>query len=291
VLTSPAIRALLSRLDGEPADAIESEQLDCKEWDQDAPRTSEKMLRETVVCLTNQRGGVILLGVADRKRTRAEALVGVPSHLDPADLRRTVYDGTEPHIQVDIEELMEPEGRLLVIRVPPGRPALHTTSDGVGKIRVGKECKPLTGSGMASMLSAVGVDPVATRRKRIFSVAVGLLHATAGEMFHTSDGATSALPGALWYGKRRDWLKVAERLGEFDRQRGRPFRPHIEPSAFDGSDDALVAAAEEILRLYLWSADNHPDFEAIRAKFNLPDADQVRKLLDESDVASRLGDI
>jgi ATP-dependent DNA helicase RecG len=56
---------------------------------------------------------------------------------------------------VDIEELIEPEGRLLLIRVPRGMPP-HTTSEGVGKIRVGKECKPLTGSDLSRLLFAGG---------------------------------------------------------------------------------------------------------------------------------------
>ncbi len=42
--------------------------------------------------------------------------------------------------------MLEPEGRILAIRVPRGMPP-HTTTDGVARIRVSKESKPLTGSG------------------------------------------------------------------------------------------------------------------------------------------------
>jgi ATP-dependent DNA helicase RecG len=146
---------LLRRLDGEPADAIESETLECKPWDPASREASLRELRETVVCLANRFGGIILLGVADRKRTRADAIQGVPGTLDIADLRKRVYDGTAPPILVDIEELIEPEGRLLVVRVPRGIPP-HTTSEGVGKIRVGKECKPLTGSELSRLLFSGG---------------------------------------------------------------------------------------------------------------------------------------
>ena len=149
------LRVLLSRLDGEPADAIESETLECKPWDPASREASIRELRETVVCLANRLGGVILVGVADRKRTRADALQGVPSSLDITDLRKRVYDGTAPPILVDIEELVEPEGRLLVVRVPRGIPP-HTTSEGVGKIRVGKECKPLTGPELSRLLFSGG---------------------------------------------------------------------------------------------------------------------------------------
>lgn len=150
------LRMLLRRLDGEPADAIESETIECKAWDpHPAARDSQfRELRETVVCLANQRGGTILLGISDRKRTRRDAIHGV-STLDAIDVRRNVYGGTEPAILVEVEDLIEPEGRILVIRVPRGLPP-HTTSDGVGKIRVGKECRPLTGSALSRLLLSRG---------------------------------------------------------------------------------------------------------------------------------------
>lgn len=156
MLSIPEIRKLLSRLDGEPADAIESEELECKPWNPDPldRRSQFREVRETVVCLANARGGVITLGVADRKRSRTDAIQGV-GDLQIAELRKSIYDGTDPRILVEIEELNEPEGRLLLIRVPRGIPP-HTTTEGVGKIRVGKECKPLTGSDLSRLLTAGG---------------------------------------------------------------------------------------------------------------------------------------
>lgn len=156
------LRAALERLDSGPADRIESETLECKGWDDDpAARDSQiRSLRETVVCFANARGGVVLLGIADRKRTRQDAIRGV-ENLDTRELRRKIYDGTEPHILVEIEELLEPEGRVLAIRVPRGLPP-HTTSEGVAKIRVGKECKPLTGPDLARLVaSGAQFDPTA----------------------------------------------------------------------------------------------------------------------------------
>jgi ATP-dependent DNA helicase RecG len=154
-VSTAEIRSLLQRLDSGPADAIESETLECKPWDpHPAARESQlRELRETVVCLANRRGGVIVLGVADRKRTRREAIQGVPATLDAGELRKRIYDGTEPHVLVDVDELVEPEGRLLLVRVPRGLPP-HTTAEGVGKIRVGKECKPLTGTELARLALA-----------------------------------------------------------------------------------------------------------------------------------------
>jgi hypothetical protein len=281
-LTIGDIHALLRRLDGEPADAIESVQLDCKEWPKDQERANQKTLRETAVCLANGRGGTIVLGVADRRKTRADALVGVPSDLDVDHLKKLVYDGTDPSITVEIEELIESGARLLLVHVPRGTP-VHTTTEGVAKIRIGKDCQPLTGSVIARLL-APGPDHSALARRRVFTTAVGLLRGTAGESFRTSDGASSMLPGALWYRRRPDWVKIAERFGEFDRQRGR-FHPFVEPALFDGSDDALAQAAAETMRLYVWSSENHPDFAAIRRQFGLPDPEQVKALIAEFEAA------
>ena len=150
------VRTLLRRLDGEPADSLETETLECKGWDASpaARDRSFRELRETVVCLANARGGLILLGIADRKRARRDAIHGV-GQLDVDEVRRNVYAGTDPPILVEAEEIVEPEGRLLVVRVPRGIPP-HTTTDGVGKIRVGKECRPLTGSSVSRLLFAGG---------------------------------------------------------------------------------------------------------------------------------------
>ncbi len=159
-MATPAeVRALLRRLDGEPADAIESETLECKPWDPD-PKALHRTLREYVVCLANARGGTLVLGIRDRTRSRRDAIQGVGAH-DPAALKRAIYDGTDPHILVDIEELVEPEGALLLIQVPRGIPP-HTTSEGLAKIRIGKECKPLTGRALAQLLVSSGQrDPTA----------------------------------------------------------------------------------------------------------------------------------
>jgi len=156
------LRQVLARLDGEPADALESETLEFKNWVEtpDARERQLRELREAVVCFANARGGVIVLGVVDRKRTRREAIAGV-GDLDPRQLIKSIYDGTVPHILVEIDELFEPEGRLLAIRVPRGLPP-HTTAEGLAKIRVGKECKPLTGPELARLVASGGqFDPTA----------------------------------------------------------------------------------------------------------------------------------
>ena len=161
-LPADQVRSLLRRLDGEPADAIESDILECKPWDPTPSRLKEQLAvaAESVVCLANANGGTIILGVHDRARSRAAAIHGVGT-LDAEPIRRAIFDRTEPHLTVDIEELVEPEGRLLLVRVPRGV-VPHTTSEGLAKIRIGKECRPLTGAMLTQLvLERRAFDPTA----------------------------------------------------------------------------------------------------------------------------------
>ncbi|MBI2899239.1 MAG: putative DNA binding domain-containing protein [Planctomycetes bacterium] len=155
-MTLNEIRELLKRLDGHKADDIESEVLECKPWNPHpaAYDSNVRDLRETAVAFANARGGVILLGVADSKRTRQEAIQGAPG-VDAERLRKLIYEGTTPHILVDIEDLVEPEGLIRVIRVPRGMPP-HTTTEGMAKIRMGKYSQPLTGPEIQKLLFSGG---------------------------------------------------------------------------------------------------------------------------------------
>lgn len=139
----------LDQLDGHSADYLESTILEFKEWDSDSRKDQLRQLREAVVAFANAEGGYIVLGVRDKKKNRAEAIQDL-DNLDEHGLQKSIYDGTEPHIQVEVVALDEPEGRLLAVRVPKSF-LVHTTADGVGKIRVGKENKPLTGSGLTEL--------------------------------------------------------------------------------------------------------------------------------------------
>lgn len=151
--TKEEIRSVLKQLDGRSADELESETLEFKRWEPNIKQL-HKLLREEAVCLANARGGTIVLGVCDKARTRKEAIEGV-GQFDIPSLRRAIYDGTDPHVLSDIEELVEPEGILLLVHIPKGLPP-HTTTEGVCKIRVGSECKPLTGRMLAQLLASGG---------------------------------------------------------------------------------------------------------------------------------------
>lgn len=164
------VAAILNRLDGETADEIESQTIEFKSWSGRPQSTKDQIraVRESVVAFANASGGTLILGVADHKRTRAEAIHGV-GDLDIDRLRINIHDGTLPHILVYPEAFDEPEGRVVALRVLPGIPP-HTTSEGIGKIRVGNVSKPITGHGFAQMVSSRGLfdlsaEPVAQVRR------------------------------------------------------------------------------------------------------------------------------
>lgn len=151
--TKEEIRLILKQLEGKSADELENETLEFKRWEPNIKQL-HKLLREEAVCLANARGGTLVLGVRDRVKTRKQSIEGVGPFEIPS-LRRAIYDGTDPHILSDIEELVEPEATLLLVHIPKGLPP-HTTSDGVCKIRIGSSCAPLTGRMLAQLLASGG---------------------------------------------------------------------------------------------------------------------------------------
>lgn len=143
----------LDRLETETANDIESEVLEIK----GAPTDRGELkgwLTKNAVCLANQRGGCVLVGIADRTKGRKKAITGI-GDVSYRGLERDVYDATDPHILIELEELHAPEGVLLMAHVPKGIPP-HTTSSGRAWIRIDDGCVPLTGSTIARMVSSSG---------------------------------------------------------------------------------------------------------------------------------------
>lgn len=139
------VRALLTRLDEVEADALESQDLDFKEWPAD-DRHAIRLAVDMAVCMANGGGGTVVLGVRDRVVGRSQAILGVPATADPHQLKRDIYERTAPKLTPEVVELAVPEGtgRLLLMQVYGGLPP-YTTTAGAGTVRRGKDCVPLTG--------------------------------------------------------------------------------------------------------------------------------------------------
>lgn len=141
------IEALLSLLEDQCADEWEGEDLEFKEWDIKSLDKAVRTVIDAAICMANGGGGTVVLGVADGIRGRRLAIVGVPPEIDVHRLKRAIYDSTDPKLTPIFEELRVPEGtgRLLVMQVHSGLPP-YTDTAGRGTVRIGKDCKPLTGT-------------------------------------------------------------------------------------------------------------------------------------------------
>jgi hypothetical protein len=67
------------------------------------------------------------------------------------------------------------------------------------------------------------------------------------------------------------------RIGTFNGNTSR-YTPFTEPNEFTGQDEYAVNA-RSVLQWYVWASDNNPDFEVIRARYELPTVAEVREAL------------
>lgn len=139
------IIAILDQLESKKAEDLESETLDFKQWI-DRPKELYKMLVEYAVCFANHKGGTLVLGVDDKTKGKENAITGCDGYNIP-EIKSRIYEATDPKILVDVEELRIKDlgVTLLLIHIAEGI-GIHTTTDGTSKVRVGKDCKPLTGT-------------------------------------------------------------------------------------------------------------------------------------------------
>jgi ATP-dependent DNA helicase RecG len=137
------------------ATTLEDDRLDFKQTPADLGPIARKrflgLLAETAVCFANAAGGTIVLGVRDRAETQDAALIGVdPARYPVEDLVRSIFDRTSPSIVVQ-PVVRECLGRLVYgLGVRPGI-GVHSTTDGVYKVRVGDRCMPLEGESLRGL--------------------------------------------------------------------------------------------------------------------------------------------
>jgi len=141
------IKELLDELDHKPADDLESQDIDFKEWNTRSISDAISLIIEMAICMANGGGGTIVFGVNDEAVGRSNAILGVPPEIDINGLKKAVYDSTDPKLTPVFQEISVPEGsgRIIVMQIYPGLPP-YTDTQGRGKIRVGKDCQPLTGT-------------------------------------------------------------------------------------------------------------------------------------------------
>jgi len=176
------ITRLLGELDSVNADDLEDQDLDFKEWITRSLPDAIALVIEMAVCMANGGGGTVVFGVRDKIVGRANSILGIPPEIDPNILMKRVYDATDPKITPVFEDLCVPEGtgRLLVMQIYSGmRP--YTDTAGHGKIRVGKDCQPLTGTMRRRIMVETGEG----------DVTADLISGTANQ--HISPGAVEAL--------------------------------------------------------------------------------------------------
>ncbi len=155
--TRTEVEALLERLDEFSADDLESQILDFKEWDTRSLNQSVRTVVAAAVCMANGGGGTVVFGVADKSVGRDCAILGVPPEVSVNRLKLAVHDRTDPTLTPVFEELLVPEGtgRLILMHVHQGIPP-YTDTAGRGTVRIGKYCKPLTGTLRRKLLEESG---------------------------------------------------------------------------------------------------------------------------------------
>ncbi len=153
----PEIRALLDELEHRSADTLEGQDLDFKRWDSQSEDKAIRTVVNTAICMANGGGGTVIFGIDDKAVGRKKAILGVPPEVDINRLKKAVYDSTEPKLMPVFQELSVPEGtgRLIIMNVYQGLPPYTDTKRQV-KIRIGKDCQPLTGTLRGKMMIETG---------------------------------------------------------------------------------------------------------------------------------------
>ena len=182
--TVSEIEKLLSELEYGVADDFEAQDLDFKQWDMKSRDKAVKKVVEMAVCMANGGGGTVVFGIADRVMGRNNAISGVPPEINTDLLKKAVYEQTDPKITPVFEEIpvKEGTGRVLLMQIYPGFPP-YTDTAGRGSIRVGKDCKPLTGTLRRKI--AVETGETDYTAETVCSADGRLLSAAAMEMLRT----------------------------------------------------------------------------------------------------------
>jgi ATP-dependent DNA helicase RecG len=123
-------------LAGNTAAAQESETLDFKQESDRGDGETFRVLIDATLCLANNRGGTVVLGVAD-KIAGVAALLGTTLDGDAARLK--IHSSTRPPLLVDVHEEIVQGHRLLLLEVPEGG-EIYADTKGRAPRRIGTDC-------------------------------------------------------------------------------------------------------------------------------------------------------
>jgi ATP-dependent DNA helicase RecG len=147
-IESSRVEDILNSLMATPATDMESQTLEFKTWGKDEKDLS-RHLAEATVCLANADGGLVIVGVHDKKVGRA-AFEPCRFGTIRADwVRSRIGRLTKPPVKCYVERAGDAvanvpcaeSGDVIVIQVfKRTSPGGHTTNDGISYVRVDKEC-------------------------------------------------------------------------------------------------------------------------------------------------------
>ena len=112
----------------------------------------EKLLKYCVA-LANEGGGTMVLGVTDKRPRR---IVGTQAFEDPGRTEAGLHQRLGHRIPV--EELLLPEGRVVIVHVPPRLPGTAWEIDGRYFKRAGDDLAALSGQELRDMFAETGPD-------------------------------------------------------------------------------------------------------------------------------------
>lgn len=112
----------------------------------------EKLLKYCVA-LANEGGGTMVLGVTDKRPRR---IVGTQAFEDPGRTEAGLHQRLGHRIPV--EELLLPEGRVVIVHVPPRLPGTAWEIDGRYFKRAGDDLAALSGQELREMFAETGPD-------------------------------------------------------------------------------------------------------------------------------------
>lgn len=137
----------------------------------------------------------------------ARAVVGIDFAPDLDAIKAQLYDAIDPKLPVQFEWMLDGPKRLLLMHVLATTPP-YTTTNGRGWVRIGKDCKPLTGSLLQQVRESAGLtDP--TRQPISIDNPIQELSPAALELLRREMRDAGAPADLLGY----DDLDLCQRLG------------------------------------------------------------------------------